>query len=194
MFRKYDGGIRVCSRKTVLNRNVFLTNPISSMVIKKSFQLCILTSLLNVLELKNSDVSVKIRKKWSGVSKCVWKPDQIQAWSMIYDAISEKYGKHKIWIFWVYWKVCDMLKFVAGKTNIRPVLMNGDKSSYQKIDETVRYHQVITKVSRQGFIKLQISPWASWKLMPEIHSFFKNVPAPIYCMWPKKIKSKDQWS
>ncbi len=29
MFRKYDGGIRVCSRKTVLNRNVFLTTPIS---------------------------------------------------------------------------------------------------------------------------------------------------------------------
>ena len=28
MFRKYDGGIRVCSRKTVLNRNVFLTTPI----------------------------------------------------------------------------------------------------------------------------------------------------------------------
>ena len=28
MFRKYDGGIRVCSRKTVLNQNVFLTTPI----------------------------------------------------------------------------------------------------------------------------------------------------------------------
>jgi len=28
MFRKKDGGIRVCSRKTVLNRNVFLTTPI----------------------------------------------------------------------------------------------------------------------------------------------------------------------
>jgi len=30
MFRKYDGGIRVCSRKTVLNRNVFLTTPIAT--------------------------------------------------------------------------------------------------------------------------------------------------------------------
>ena len=30
MFRKYDGGIRVCSKKTVLNRNVFLTTPIKT--------------------------------------------------------------------------------------------------------------------------------------------------------------------
>ena len=29
MFRKYDGGIRVCSRKTVLNRNIFLTTPLT---------------------------------------------------------------------------------------------------------------------------------------------------------------------
>ena len=33
MFRKQDGGIRVCSRKTVLNRNVFLTIPIKHILI-----------------------------------------------------------------------------------------------------------------------------------------------------------------
>ena len=44
---------------------------------------------------------------------------------------------------------------------------------YQKIDETVRYRQVITKVSRQGFIKLQISSWARFRLMPEIGDFYR---------------------